>query len=437
MEVLLLMQSRKSYSKVRVMLSDTNRARKRLVRNISFTIAKHLKGFQYDVLSVSEYAKRNDITCIDLSLETNEVLPGPKFADRVKYPVNADKGFTLKHPAIRAYTFHDCMVVGGISFVFMGKTAVVPDGFDLSRYVAELEISGMAKYLSEGTKFELWGVPARRRLEGRGICLAAEHSANYAHFVTEVLPRFALVDALPEFKDFPLILDASVPKKFVAMINRIARHPRDILYVRKGGKLRLGLCVSIEPTAFTPTQDRLAWPVGQSSDPLPGLHTFSKPAIEYARGRVLSSVSQPESRAGASERVLLIRDRSKSFNKRNVLNWEEIRSKLEEKGFDAYNPAEDIFENQVHRFAGAELIVSEVGAALVNAMFRVKPCTIWCLAPYFEHADYYYFSNLAQLLGHELVYFIGPRSGAEPSPLKEVGDYWVNPEYFDKALESL
>lgn len=434
------MESSNKYSTVHRILSDYNRARKSASRKFSLKILKHLSSYQFSIIYAKDYSASNNIPSITLAPETKLKLPGPEFADEKKYPVYTERDFILYHPEINASIYRDCVVTGGSTLIFSGNLAITPNSFDLTKYVTALESSDLAEFRKQSSKFVFWGKPKKNpsgQTAIRGINLITEHAANYAHFITEVLPRFTLIESLPEFRDYSLILDSSTPKSFVQILKDSATFPRTIHYVKKGERLNLRYCINIEPTAFTPTHHRTTWRTGPITPPSPHSHTFSKPALEYTRERKLSSIIDSQTTSNDSSRLLLVRDKTSSYNSRYAVTWHQIKDRFIKYGFQPYNPASDSFDKQVTRFSKAELIAGEVGAALVNSMFCAKPCTIWCLASYYENADYYYFSNLAQLLGHTLVYFVGPRSISDINKPKEVGTYWISPNCFDDFLARL
>lgn len=75
-------------------------------------------------------------------------------------------------------------------------------------------------------------------------------------------------------------------------------------------------------------------------------------------------------------------DRSDSnFNHCKLINNEEIKSFLEEKGFESYQISKLSFEEQIYLFNNAEIIISPHGAALTNVIFSSEKLHLIELIP--------------------------------------------------------
>lgn len=59
----------------------------------------------------------------------------------------------------------------------------------------------------------------------------------------------------------------------------------------------------------------------------------------------------------------------------------------------------------------AELIIAPIGATLANMIFAPKGRKVIILAPHYAGANYFYYTHLAAVLGHELTYVLGPQVG--------------------------
>jgi len=116
-------------------------------------------------------------------------------------------------------------------------------------------------------------------------------------------------------------------------------------------------------------------------------------------------------------------------------NAEAVEAAILEYGFVSLNPARFSFEEQVAIFSEAQCIVAPVGAALANAIFSPSGCRIVALAAYYENANYYYFSNLMGVLGHQLHYLVGPHVSRTGDILHR--DYTIDIDALHTALRQI
>ena len=75
------------------------------------------------------------------------------------------------------------------------------------------------------------------------------------------------------------------------------------------------------------------------------------------------------------------------------------------------------FTEQVVACVDAEIIIAPIGASLANMIFARSGCKIIVLSPYYDEASYYYYSNLAGVLGHELHYVLGYQINENRHPI--------------------
>lgn len=104
-----------------------------------------------------------------------------------------------------------------------------------------------------------------------------------------------------------------------------------------------------------------------------------------------------------------------------IANIEKVERLIMKFGFKVIDPGKLSFAEQISVFMNADTIVSAVGAAMANMIFMPSGSRIIAMAPYYENANYYYFSNMAGVLDHELFYVLGPQ--------KETGDHPLHKDY--------
>ena len=117
------------------------------------------------------------------------------------------------------------------------------------------------------------------------------------------------------------------------------------------------------------------------------------------------------------------------------INSDLIEHFLEKRNFKVLEPASMNFSEQVAACKEAEFIIAAVGAALANMIFSPPGCKIIALAPYYDDANYYYYSNLAGVLEHELYYVLGREIENAGHPMHR--DYSIDLSELEKAIDLL
>ena len=121
--------------------------------------------------------------------------------------------------------------------------------------------------------------------------------------------------------------------------------------------------------------------------------------------------------ARSGTELIYFRRNGNSGNLRGIVNSDEIEEYVRAVGFELIAPASLGFMQQVAACSQAKVIVAPIGAALANMIFAPKGCKILTLAPYYQGANYYYYSNLAGVLGHELHYILGQQIDKGEHPM--------------------
>lgn len=323
-------------------------------------------------------------------------------------------------PEVEAVEITDAELIGRCEFVFTSLSALHHDLYD---FRFDLPGEEMHSLVSIETKK---GV-LRRYAKGRGnaeveeaISLLGWPSANYIHWLTEYLPKLALVDEIPELAELPLAADANLHPNILESLRLCNVHNRTFVTLSPGEVLRLKRVILITPTAYAPFDYRFGAKL-QRVSVNPDRAMFVPRAIHALRDRLLSAVTV---RGSAGARRLFLQRNSYY---RQIKNTEEVESFFRTHGFEIVEPERLSFAEQVKLASTAEIIVSQAGAALGNMLFAPEGCCIIILSAWSPYNNYYYFSNLASILQQRCVYVLcdssEEESGVHPahrSPIVDV-----------------
>ncbi len=232
-----------------------------------------------------------------------------------------------------------------------------------------------------------------------GIFLMSEAWYNYAHWLSEQVPRLYLIDQMREYEGIPLLVnDGLYPQQIESLKlvsggkNPIKILPRDSTYLVD----RL-ICPSIL-NAFNKRRYRPT----EKATPADG--PFHPEAIHFLRDRLLP---QCRDSGGARKRLWISRKNQIKTGQRRLLNEPELEALFVEHGFEVVYPEAMSLMEQVELFAQAEMIAGPGGSAFMNIVFSPPGTRILILTKNHPQVNFHYFTNIAQIIGQSIAYVCG------------------------------
>ncbi len=208
---------------------------------------------------------------------------------------------------------------------------------------------------------------------------------NYAHWLTEVLPRIAAFVREPGRAAIPLLVDADLHANILRSISLVAGPDVTIHRLAPDQLVRVGLLHNISVTGYVPFKLRR-----QAEEPVcHGL--FGGQALSEMVGKLRLA-----SGVGDARPKLLIRRNS---SMRHMVNEDEIEQALTAQGFVVVEPERLTLEEQVAAFSSARMIVGATGAAIANLVFCRADCPTVVLMPKFRETAYWYWRRMAAAAG--------------------------------------
>jgi Capsular polysaccharide biosynthesis protein len=225
-----------------------------------------------------------------------------------------------------------------------------------------------------------------------GISLVGSATANYVHWLTETLPKLAMIDGIEAYQGMPYIIDAGLHPNILESVRYLNSSGRNIIQVRREEMLAVEKLVVISPVAYVPF-DFKPCIEPERLDIKPSTVFYSPDGLQQIRQLLVARLGEMN---GALKRRLFLRRTGKS---RPMANYTEVEALVQELGFEIIEPETLSFVEQVRLFSNAELIVSQGGAALGNIIFAPAGCHVIVLTTWSPYTIHYYFSNLASILG--------------------------------------
>lgn len=343
----------------------------------------------------------------------------------------SSKTFQIRQPELRVSEWTDAMPQAGTDFVMPHgeRAAYHPPEFVAERDMPMAERFGVIRISQK--RIYHYNIEPPVRISA-AISLLGQCSGNYAHFVTEVLPKLAIIDKFPEFRKLPLLVDGWMPhENHFSLLRMFGKYKREIIRVGMLQCADVHRLISVSPTAYSSPESR-SWIERQELTPLTATdYKFNIRALNAIR-----ELSLRRNRGHYGQRLFLWRKPPVYGNARNVLELDKIARAARRAGFQVIDPAEMKIEEQIKAFRGARIVIAPSGAAMANLLFTPPGCEVVCLAASFAGAEYYYFSNLMQALGHSIRFVVGPqKDDALVNPMHRA--YSINLDLFNECVASL
>ncbi|MGC9402634.1 glycosyltransferase family 61 protein [Vibrio genomosp. F10 str. 9ZC157] len=238
-------------------------------------------------------------------------------------------------------------------------------------------------------------------VEGCAISLLKEHSVNYYHWLTELLPKLVeTINSLDENNhNLTILIDEKMPEQCVGLIDLILKGIRRIKYTIV--RVKLGQLVFCHKLIY-------CTPLWTSLDntrflPNPKKEFFvSVDCLRLVKERISLAIKS-NTTIIKNKKVYLQRQNNKLRKITNVLELERM---LYKQGFDFVDPGSLDFREQYSLFSQAEIIVGASGASFTNLLFMKDGSKGISLYPSAQSTNYYVFQPLADVSNVEFIHFL-------------------------------
>lgn len=371
---------------------------------------------------LSEYAKKRSIPMLRLADATLVETTVPKV-----YPVS-DQGLLVSSqdcyhfPEVFVAKINNAMIYGGTNLVLADGEVVCHDLYDFERDYTSEELHGRTLIDPESRRIRWLLHDVAPETVPVAATFVDACALNYAHWMTEVLPRIALFCADDRFLDVPLVVNDGLHQNIMESLILVAGVEREIIM------LSTGRALVVNELYFTSVAGYV--PFGRRTNKLSG-HShgvFSLRAIEFLHNQ-LNALWHETVDVAWPEKIYLRRN----SGARRVTNAAELERLLIAEGYVIVEPEHLTFLQQVQLFKNAREIVSSTGAALTNAI-NCKPGTqVTVLMSKHEDMIYRYWCNLLGPLGIKVSYVLGDI--VENHDLGIHGDFAIQPDCISELLE--
>lgn len=301
-------------------------------------------------------------------------------------------------PDVTVAVVESALVSGGSNMVLVDGQIICHDLYDFDRDYTSEELHGRM----------LVDVPRRRaKLRNQKVVESVAEAAafvdacaaNYAHWMTELLPRIAVFCAQERYQGIPLIINDGLHPNILASLFQVAGAEREIIALANGCALRVARLHVTSPAGYVPFERRRGAPRDGHSHGIFSSHAFA--AIRHA---VLGGNAD-----GMPSRKIYLRRNS---GIRQVKNADVIEAALTKQGFEVVEPEKLTFLQQAEIFSSAAIIVGSTGAAFANLLFAHPQARIYIMISKQPDTSYWYWQNMARAVGNRVIYMLGEPEGA-------------------------
>jgi capsular polysaccharide biosynthesis protein len=299
-------------------------------------------------------------------------------------------------PPIYVAQLSDAQVYGKTNLVFVQDTVICHDLYDfISDYTSE-ELHGHHIIDPKKKRMRLLRHDAAPEYIPTAATFLDACASNYAHWLTEVLPRITIFCSIEQYADVPIIVDHDLHPNIMESLALVVGNDREIIALPVGRAINVGILHITSATGYVPFERRNKKLAGHSH----GL--FSPLAFDQLHKRLLLFCDKPV-RKEWPQKIYLRRN---SIG-RNVANDIEVEQLLADNGYVIVEPEKLTFLQQFALFSSADEIVGASGAALANLIFAGSNARLHILIGRYKHTCFWYWQNIACASGNIIRYILG------------------------------
>ncbi|MBI3283381.1 MAG: glycosyltransferase family 61 protein [Burkholderiales bacterium] len=354
------------------------------------------------LITLREFVKTNQITIIQVTDTAQVETPAPEV-----FPAS-DQGYLISphdrysSPHIYVATIKDGMIYGGTNLILKNDEVICHDLYDFERDYTSEETHGR-NLIDPGKSRIRWLLhddsPAHLPAAAAFVDACAP---NYAHWLTEVLPRIVAFCSEEQFKGIPIVVNDGLHKNILESLFLVAGEGREIVTLPIGRALQVDALYLTSVAGYVPFERRN----NKFSDHSHGV--FSPWALESLRKKVFSFAEKLPEQTWP-EKIYLRRN----SGIRKITNATELEELLIAQNYVIVEPEKLTFLQQVQLFSRAKVIIGSSGAALASMIFARPNARMLILIGKYPDTSYWYWQNIACASGLTVLYGLGaPVDGA-------------------------
>ena len=217
-------------------------------------------------------------------------------------------------------------------------------------------------------------------------------SSNYAHWMTEVLPRIVSFCSNNKYKNVSIIIDDKLHKNIMTTLEKVVGR-RKVYLLPMNHIVKIDKLYATSVAGYVSYERRYKF-IQPSSEGKFNAHAM----------RLLVSLLKPLDNKNRTPKRIYLR---RNLGYRNLTNQNEIEALLTRHRFTIVDPTKLSFLEQVNYFSKAKVIIGPTGASFSNLIFCNKKVNLAILVNNDKNMIYKYWVNLASIMGIQVNYITG------------------------------
>ena len=329
------------------------------------------------------------------------------------------------HPSVYISAVNNAEIYGGSNLVFHKDMAIYHDLYDFNHDYTSEELHRYMQIHPKQNKLRVLSYDKNYVEVKSAATFLDATSNNYAHWLSEVLPRIALFCTKNEYKNIPIIINQGLHKNILDSLSFILDDNRVVYTLPRGRMIKAETLYLTSATGYVPFDTR---PHKDSIHRHDGI--FSPEAIKLMRDKILKHIEKIKNDKALPKKVLVMRNSTA----RGVQNIIELKEILMADGFEIVEPEKLSFIEQVQVFNNADHIVAPTGAALGSAIFCSSSAKVTVMMGKHKNMIYRYWAEMLQSVGVKLSYLLGEIVGDKTLGIH--GDYIIDKKDLISLLEN-
>ncbi len=350
-----------------------------------------------EMMSLRDFAYKHNLDIVQVFNATKVDTPAPVIFPSEDRSELVSPGDHYDFPSVYIAKLFGAKVYSGTNLVFLERSIICHDLYDFRYDTTSEELHGIHQFSYDFKKMHRSN---KSNLKTLNIESAAPFldacASNYAHWLTEVLPRIAVFCTIEQYIDVPIIVDSGLHPNIIESLELIVGLDREIIYQEKNMAISVKTLYMTSVTGYVPFGKRNIELESRSHG------MFSPQCLELLKKKVLSYADRVS--FGSEHKRIYFRRNSHS---RNIVNLKEVERLILKNGYVLINPEELSFIQQVALINRSNAIVGTSGAAMANLIFAPSCTRCTILISKMKDMIYWYWQNMAISTEKEVHYVLG------------------------------
>lgn len=373
------------------------------------------------LIKMQDYVSANQRPCQQIFGPVRVETPAPKVLPAEDQALLIAPRDHYVFPAVYVAELGQAMVCGGSNLVFVDGAVMCHDLYDFERDYTSEELHGRHLIDPKANRMRLLHQDPMPIEIDCAASFVDACAVNYAHWMTEVLPRVSVFCDVPAYAEVPIIVNAGLHPNIMQSLALVVGGQRKVMLLPVGRSIKVNNLVQTSVTGYVPFEKRNKQLKGH------GQGFFNPLALKSVREKLRITIECGFRKK--PEKVYFQRTSAL----RNVENAKEIDKIISEAGYSFNDPGGMTFIDQVGLVTKANNVVAATGAALCNAIFCDEKTSIFVLMGKHEDMIYRYWANMLQPLGLNVFYVLGEQLNASEKSIH--GDFKIDVALLKEAIK--